>query len=243
MESFETKDYLLRLLNKNNPDEIKEVQKLRYDYLLREFDPSLPEGGIDDDGFDEYCDSIIVIHKATNKIVGTYRVATKETSKGHPFKLEEEFDISSIKNDPQGVVEIGRAVIHGDYRDGVVIGLIWKGIFLYGKANNCRYSIGTASFHGTDPNVHKKAFGYLGANRLDTKHDIFSIKNSFEIIPDPNISLAESEMPSLLKGYIALGAVIARNGFIDYEFNSCDVLIVIDFWTINERLVDRILRF
>ena len=242
MVKAENENYLLRLLDKNNPDEIKEVQKLRYDYLLREFDPALPLEGLDDDGFDEYCDSLIVIDKALNKIVGTYRLATKETSKGHPFKLEDEFDVSSIKADPDGVAEIGRAVIHGDYRDGMVITLIWKGIFLYAKENHCRYTIGTASFHGTDPSIYKKAFGYLASNRADKKFNVHAIKNSYPLVADPSISYADSDMPGLMKGYLVLGANVASEGFIDYEFNSCDVLIIIDMESIDPRLVDRFMR-
>ena len=68
MKPFEAGDYLVRLLDKNNKEELRLVQKLRFDYLLKDFDPSLPEEGLDDDGFDEYCDSILVIDKKNGAI-------------------------------------------------------------------------------------------------------------------------------------------------------------------------------
>lgn len=243
MQPIETNDYILRLMDKNNPDELYQVQKLRYDHLLREFDPNLPEEGLDDDGFDEYCDSLVVIYKPTGKIIGTYRLATMATSKGHPFKLEEEFDITAMKEDPDGIIETGRAVIHVDHRNGGAIGLIWRGIFEYGKYSNCRYSIGTVSFHGVDPSVHKKALSYIGQFKVNDKFHIRSIKNSFEYEHVDGVTLANCDMPGLVKGYIALGATFSENGFIDYEFKSCDVFLIIDLHNVDPRLLKFLTRF
>ncbi len=52
---FETKDYLVRLMDKGSEKELREVQKLRYKYLLQEFDEKKNDAdGLDDDGFEEY---------------------------------------------------------------------------------------------------------------------------------------------------------------------------------------------
>lgn len=243
MENVETKDYLLRLLDKNNKEELIEVQRLRYIYLLKDFDESLPEEGLDDDGFDEFSDSLIVVHKATNRIIGTYRITTKETSQGKPFKTETEFDISSILAAPEGVAETGRAVIHVDHRNGVVLGMIWKGIFNYAKWKNCRYVIGTCSLHGVDPTIHYHCLAYIKNKCLDTRFNVKAVENSFEYPDDPSVVSLDNNMPSLLKGYLVLGAKISLNGFIDYEFKSCDVLIIIDLNNLNERLLNMMLRF
>ena len=40
MVQFETADLLIKLLDRSNTDELREVQRLRYDYLLKEFDES-----------------------------------------------------------------------------------------------------------------------------------------------------------------------------------------------------------
>lgn len=237
MKPFETSDYLIRLLDKNNKNELIEVQKLRYDYLLKDFDPSLPEEGLDDDGFDEFCDSILVIEKKSGKIIGTYRVATLVTMKGHEFKCEEEFDIDILKNDPEGIIETGRAVVHGDYRNGAVISVLWEGLFHYAKDNNCRYIIGTASLHGTDYTVHRKCLSYLYHNSIDKRFNIRSRKNSFEYFHDEGVSLSGDSVPSLLKTYLLLGSKVSENGYIDYEFNSCDVLVIVDMQNLNQRFL------
>ena len=240
MKSFEKGNYLVRLLDKNNKDELRLVQKLRYDYLLKDFDPSLPEDGLDDDGFDEFCDSILVIDKNNGLIVGTYRVATLETMKGHEFKCEEEFDIEPIKKDPDGMVETGRAVVTKDYRNGGVISLLWEGLFRYASENNCRYIIGTASLHGTDYTVHRKCLSYLYHHSLDTKFNIRSKKNSYEYYQDEDAKM--NDIPSLLKTYLIMGARVSLNGYIDYEFNSCDVLIITDLQNVNQRMLQFVVK-
>ena len=45
-------------------------------------------------------------------------------------------------------------------------------------------------------------------------------------------------MPSLLKAYLRLGAKVSRNGYIDYDFNSCDVLIIVDTKNADQRYID-----
>lgn len=240
MKPFESGNFLVRLLDKNNEEELRIVQKLRYDYLLRDFDPSLPEDGLDDDGFDQYCDSILVIDKENNMIVGTYRVATLKTANGHEFKCEEEFDIDALKADPDGVIETGRAVVHGDYRKGGVISLLWDGLFHYATENHCRYITGTASLHGTDYTVHRKCLSYLYHHSINTHFNIRSKKNSFEYYQDEDATM--NDIPSLLKTYLIMGARVSVNGYIDYEFNSCDVLIITDLQNVNQRMLKFIIR-
>jgi len=243
MEPFENDQFIARLLDKNNPEELRETQKLRYDFLVRAFDPSLPEDGIDDDGFDELTDSILVIEKATGAIVGTYRLATAKTMKGHRYKTEEEFDIDALKADPDGIVELGRAVVHPECKDPRVIGMLWKGLFDYAKANHVRYFIGTCSLHGVDPTVYNKCWGYLREHALNTKFNIRAAKNAFEFPVIDGLSLNEAEIPSLLKGYLLIGGTISLNGYIDPVFKSTDVLVIADTWNLDERRMKFFLRF
>ena len=236
-------NYLVRLLNKNNKGELIEVQKLRYDYLLREFNPALPEEGIDDDGYDDKTDSILIIDTNNNKIIGTYRLATLATAKENPFKTEGEFNIDAIKNCGKEVVELGRAVVHKDYRNGVTIQLLGSAIFQYAIENNCKYLFGTCSFHGVDPTAYSKVFSYI-KKEVISGLNVYAVHDSFEFGDEEydKITIKE-ETPSLLKSYISLGCKIGKNGFIDYEFNSCDVLIVVDLDDCNEKIVNRMMRF
>jgi putative hemolysin len=53
--------------------------------------------------------------------------------------------------------------------------------------------------------------------------------------------MVKKEMPPLVKGYINLGATIGDGVYIDKQFNSCDVLIVLVIKDINPRYLKRYL--
>ncbi len=239
----ETPEYLVRLLDIGNENDLNEVKKLRYRYLLCEFDEGKADAdGTDDDGYDAYSDSIIVTEKKTGAIVGTYRLATKETLKGMPFKSEEEFDITELKNDPDGIVEAGRAVVHGDHRNGAVIGLLWKALVTYAAERELRYIIGTCSMHGTDPEPYSDCTSVLRRFYLCDRFDIRAKRDTFEYGTKNDVTPDNAEIPGLLKAYLRFGAKVSKNGFIDREFNSCDVMVVLDRLAMDERILKRFLR-
>ncbi len=243
MIQIETADYLVRLLDLKNEKELNDVRRLRYRFLLKEFNPNMSDGeGLDDDGYDSFSDSILVIEKSSGLIVGTYRVATDATLKGKKFKSENEFDFSSLKSAPGGIVEAGRAVVHGDYRTGVVIGLLWKALFLYAEEHGLRYIIGTCSLHGTDPSVYAGCTSVLNNKYLCRDFDIRAVSNAFEYGKRHGLNEEDIQIPGLLKAYLRFGAKVSQNGFIDYEFNCCDVMIVLDRQIIDQRMLKYFMR-
>ena len=44
-----------------------------------------------------------------------------------------------------------------------------------------------------------------------------------------------TKLPPLLKGYLRLGAVIGDGVFIDHQFNTVDVVIIVPIQTIDAR--------
>ena len=243
MIRFETPEYLVRLMEKGNAAELREVQRLRYRYLLAEFDPAKNDPhGLDDDGFDAFSDSVLVIEKKTGRIAGTYRLATDETLKGRQFKSEEEFDISALRAAPGGIAEAGRAVVHGDCRNGAVISLLWKGLISYAAERGLRYVIGTCSMHGTDPAPYEDCTSLLRARYMSEDFDVRARHDAFEYGRKTGLSEEDVQIPSLLGAYLRFGARVSRDGFIDYDFNCCDVMIILDLRSADERLMRFIMR-
>ena len=231
---FKYDKYLVRLLDKNNRDELIDIQKLRYNFLLKEFNPSLPDEGIDADEYDQNADHIIVIDTENGKNVGTYRISTLETNKNKTFIDESEFNIDSLKKCGSNILELGRAVVHKDYRNGVVIQLLWSAIYRYAIENKCKYMFGTCSLHSTDPSKYANLLCYLKKNKqADVEVFAKEPKYEFDFVEEYNEELLKEEMPSLLRTYLGIGAKVSRNGFIDYDFNCCDVITVIEVDKIN----------
>ena len=244
MDHIETDEYLIKLLDPEDADSLREVQKLRYDYLLQEFDEAKNDAdGLDDDGYDAFSESILAIDKKTGRIIGTYRIATLETLKGTPFKSEEEFDLGSLRTDPEGIIEAGWAVIHKDHRAGVVVGLLWRGLTSYARDLGLRYIFGTCSLHGTDPEKYANCTSYLRQHYVSEKYDIHAVRDPFEYGTIKDLPMGRAEFPGLMKAYLKIGAVVSRNGFIDRDFNCCDVMIVLDRLNMNERYTKRFLGF
>ena len=242
MDHIETAEYLVRLLDRDNEEELREVQRLRYEFLLKKFDEKKNDrDGLDDDGWDAYSDSILTVEKKTGRIVGTYRVATEKTLRGKPYKSEEEFDISSLKVDPEGIIEASRAVVHPEHQTGGIIGLLWRGVISYARDQQLRYIFGTCSLHGTDPDAHIPCTSVLNRQYLSDKHDVRATHNAFEYGTEQVPAGSKAGIPGLLRAYLMIGARVSQNGFIDYDFNCCDVMIILDRLNMNERFFKRFL--
>lgn len=240
MKEFMVDKFLVRLMNHKDLQEVKQVQILRYNYLLKEYNQSLPDGGIDDDGYDKYTDSILVINTESGEICGTYRVATLKTTNGHKFLTEDEYDITPLKESGKDFVELGRAVVHPEYRTGLVIQLLFLGIYRYMIENNCQYTIGLCSFHGNDPTLYKNAFSYLKQNYSFKDLEIKACNNAFnlDMVSEIDEKKVDSELTGLLKMYLRFGNRVCFNGSIDYSFNSCDILIILDINEANMRYIN-----
>ena len=112
------------------PEEVREVQRLRYKVFIENQGLTAlatPEG-LDCDEFDAACDHLIVRDSATLKVVGTYRLLNPAGARklGRHYS-ENEFDLGRLKHLRSRIVEAGRACIHPDYRGGSVIMLLWSG--------------------------------------------------------------------------------------------------------------------
>ncbi len=246
MKDFTVNNYVIRLMNHKDEEEVKKVQSLRYKYLLRDYNPALPEEGLDIDGYDDYSDSILVIDTNNGEIAGTYRVATMDTIKGGRFLTEDEYDITELKNCEDGFMELGRAVVCPDYRNPIVIQLLFLGIYHYATEHHYRYTIGLCSFHGHTPSDYAQGFSMLKRDYLCKDFNIPASNNGFRLdfVKDEDIDMvaAKSQIPNLLRMYLNLGHTVSAMGSIDYSFNSCDVLIVLDTLNINLRYLERLTR-
>ncbi len=226
-----------------NTEEIEKAQKLRYEHLLLEFNKNHSGMTTDCSEQDAFCDHLIVTD-VDERVVGTYRLLTSERVKKLkiPFCCEGEFDLAKLCQ-KENVLEIGRAVVHPDYRNAGVFRLLWTGIMDYCKKFGIEYLFGTASYHGTDPSLYKNSFSNLYFDsRLDESLDCPALEPSLGlgVLPQDKIDLkaARSETPSLIRAYIAIGAKAASSAFIDYWFNCIDILTVVDL----KRLVKPVLK-
>lgn len=213
--------------------EIDLAQKLRFDVFNLELKEGLSASYItqrDGDDFDGQCDHLLVTDHATGRVIGTYRLQTFEMARAaRGFYSETEFFLALLgKPVLKQSVELGRACIAQDHRNGRVLFLLWKGIWRYAERKGKRFLFGCTSMNSQDPKEGNRLFTYLDdLNYVDRNNIVLpkpdyiclSIKSDHEPLP---------VLPPLMSMYFRYGAKIRSYPAIDREFGTIDFLTFLD---------------
>ena len=210
------------------------VKKLRYESFFGESN----NNKYDSDEFDKFCDHLIAIDKSISDdyVVGTYRLLLKpKFVKSEKFYSQSEFNISKLtKEKSLTLLEAGRSCVHKNYRDGTIIKLLWRGLATYIVKNKVDLVFGCASFPSSNHNLFRSQLSYLrhfhsSPHHLKTK-PLKQIKAKFTPIKKKLLDSNEEfrKLPPLIKAYIRVGAFVGSGAIIDKEFNTTDVLIILE---------------
>ena len=231
----------------DTPQEIISAQQLRYQVFYQEIGAIPTEEmrtlGRDIDPYDPFCHHLLVIDSNDQKVIGTYRILSLDEATNHGITLytESEFDLSKLKATGKRIMEVSRSCVLLEYRNRKAINLLWQGIADMVIANKIDYLVGTPSLHGIDITEHAQALSYLQAFHMAPEEiRPHTIKNHYQALPirdkeSIDIKREFVKLPPLLKGYLRLGAVIGDGAFIDYQFNTVDVVIIVPIETIDSR--------
>ncbi|MYM37428.1 GNAT family N-acetyltransferase [Duganella sp. FT50W] len=221
----------------STPEELREVQRLRYKVFIETMGlTSLQRAdGLDSDEFDEHCDHLIVRDSDTLKVVGTYRLlsANRARKLGRLYS-EGEFDLGRLNNIRGRIVEAGRACIHPDYRGGSVIMLLWSGLAEYMRRQNAEFLVGCASISLADGG-HNAVAVY---QQLITKNLAPIEYRVTPHLPFPFSKLEAAhkpQVPALLKGYMRSGAWICGDPAWDPDFESADLFLLMPLANLDAR--------
>jgi L-ornithine Nalpha-acyltransferase len=226
-----------------DPADVRAAQKLRFEVFNLEMKKGLQssyERGLDVDDFDPICDHLIVRERRSRRVVGTYRLMLGSTArKNFGFYSEREFRLENIKRLDGELLELGRSCAHKDYRDRSLIHLMWQTIAEYVKNHRVRYLFGCASFPTADPRevsesiaLVKQKFYAPEAFRVEPLPQlrIEGLKENPEI-HDPDGVFAG--LPSLIKGYLRVGAKLCGPPALDLEFGTTDLFLLLDILEIS----------
>ena len=242
-------DYEVRLTN--TEEERRQVRQLRYKVFCEEEGAMATKKQKDlheeYDKYDTYAEYLAVFHKG--KIIGTYRIIDRNAAeKMGGFYSETEFDISKIKNSGKNIAEISRACIAKEYRDKKTpLRLLWMGLNEYIEKNKIDMLFGMVSWVGTNPLDSSEAISYLYYNHLSPSNLRATVDRNnlpkgidknltkMTILPKDsvNFNVARKKMPSLLKGYLDLNATVGDGVFVDKQFNSHEIFMVLRTSDIN----------
>ena len=215
----------------HNSDEVRAAQALRYQVFNLELNEGFEQShltGLDEDRFDSVCDHLIVEHLPSGQIVGTYRLQTGHNAAAYfGYYCEQEFEFKAFEPIRAQVVELGRACVHRQHRNLVVLGSLWKGIANYAQKCGARYLFGCSSITSQDPTVGASAYADLCRKHL--------AEPQWRTGPVPAYECSLSELaaesvsiPKLLRAYLALGAKICGPPALDRQFKTIDFLTLLD---------------
>jgi putative hemolysin len=215
--------------------DVRAAQALRYAVFNVELKEGLAESeanGLDADPFDEVCDHLLVEHVPTKSVVGTYRLQTGRTAAAHRgYYSEQEFDFNPFEPIRDELIELGRACVHGQHRNLVVLGLLWKAIADYARAHRARYLCGCSSLTSQDAAVGASVYTELCRKHLAALRWRTRPRPAFHC---PMSQLAEEspQIPKLLRAYLSIGATICGPPALDKQFKTIDFLTLLDLETL-----------
>ena len=237
------------LLLTSEPSQIRAAQRLRYQVFSTESGFTLRnDDELDIDRFDDFCDHLVVREDHTGELVGCYRMLPPPgaIAAGGLYSAGE-FDISALDALRPFMVEMGRAVVRADHRNGAVILMMWTGILAYLDRCGYDYVVGCVSVptHAEGPpgsqlrGIRDVVLARHGAAPEFTVHPHRPVRlegRRLDTIDPP----ARTTIPALMRGYLRLGAQICGEPAHDPEFGVGDFLALLDKRRADLRFLTRL---
>jgi len=218
-----------------NQEEIRAAQALRFQVFNLELNEGLEQSyatGLDEDPFDRVCDHLIVEHLPSATIVGTYRLQSgRNAAVRLGYYCAQEFEFHVFESMRPEMIELGRACVHPQHRNLVVLGLLWKGIADYARLRGARYLFGCSSITSQDPAVGASAYAELCRRYLAPPAWRTRPLPAYDCCLD-QLAAESVKIPKLLRAYIALGAKICGPPALDTQFKTIDFLTLLDLETL-----------
>ncbi len=233
-------------------EEIAAAQALRYrifyDEMGAEPTPLMRATRRDIDDYDMICDHLLVIDHGLDgvpHVVGTYRLLRQLVAQQHRgFYSSGEYDLSTLVTASSGqLLELGRSCVAPEYRNTTTISLLWRGIASYLATHGISHMFGCASLHGTDPAHHAAELSYLYHHHLAPPplraRALDHVPMDLLSAGSYDVRAAQRALPPLVKGYLRVGAMVGDGAFVDRQFNTVDVFVLMPVEGITRRYLDR----
>lgn len=241
----------LEIKTASNIQELRKAFKLRHEVFYQEMQGHV-DPDLDIDEFDMHCDHLIIVDHRTEQIVGTYRMNCS-AFQNEKFYSATEFEISDLMTLLGVKLELGRACIQKEYRRGIVISLLWRGISEYMNAVNADYLFGCATIKTEDPYTAALLSTYFGTeDKVFTEKSVFPLTECylpiFELwlnyFKENPLTEAQKEqaadlLPPLCRAYLKIGARVAGIPAWDKGFKCIDFLTILSREELNRSLWTR----
>ncbi len=231
--------------------DIHAAQRLRYRVFVEELGGDGPlvdhDQRLERDEFDPVFDHLILIDTrrdaaALDDVIGVYRLLPCDRAAAFGrFYSETEYDLGPLKASGRRLVELGRSCVHAEYRGGSAMFHLWNGLADYVLSRGIEVMFGVASFHGRDPAPLAQPLSWLHHHHLAPPAIRVSARpehrQEMALLPAEALDrkAAMLMMPALIKAYLRLGGFVGDGAWIDHEFNTTDVCLIMDTAAMSTR--------
>ncbi|MBN8631999.1 MAG: GNAT family N-acetyltransferase [Rhodobacterales bacterium] len=240
--SAEDPPYAVRLAT--TPADLIAAQRLRYQVFVAELGGDGPlvdhAAGLERDAFDPHFDHLLLVDRRIDPatethVIGAYRVlpSDRRAAAGR-FYSETEFDLSPLLASGRRLLELGRSCVHADHRGGTAMFHLWNGLAEYVLEREIEVLFGAASFHGTDSAALAQPLSYLHHHHLAPPamrvRALPPHRQEANLIAKEALDrrAAMAATPALIKAYLRLGGFVGDGAWVDRDFNTTDVCLVMD---------------
>ncbi len=227
------------------PGDLQAAQALRYDVFVRELGGDGPmvdhRAGLEADRYDAHADHLLLTDTARDgAVVGVYRLMrADQAARAGGFYCAGEYDLAPLLTTRRPLLELGRSCLHSDHRGGSAMMVLWQGLARYVADHDIAVLFGVASFHGTDVAALAQPLSILHHRHLAPPDlRVRALAADFQpmdLIPPDRIDAraAMVQTPALIKAYLRLGGFVGEGAFVDHDFNTTDVCLVMDTGRMN----------
>lgn len=231
--------------------DLRAAQRLRYRVFVEELggDGALVDhsAGLERDEFDPVVDHLCLIDKrrdagALDHVVGVYRLlpGDKAAAFGR-FYCDSEYDLGPLRASGRRVLELGRSCVDPAIRGGSAMFMLWNALADYVLDHGIEVLFGVASFHGTDAEALAQPLAWLHHHHLAPAGMRPRAREAgfqrMDLIPAEALDrrAAMIGMPALIKAYLRLGGTVGEGAFIDHDFNTTDVFLLMDTKAMSDK--------
>ena len=231
---------------------IDAAQRLRHEVFTSEPGFDLIDDGQSDgrdaDRFDEFCDHLLVREDGSGELVGCYRMLPPPGAiAAGGLYTATEFDVRALDAIRPAMVEMGRAVVRRDHRNGGVVLLMWAGILAYLDRQGYDYVTGCVSVPVQGTPDERPGSQIRGVRDVVRKRHA----SPYEVHPYRPVVLdgrglddveppARVTLPPLMRGYLRLGARVCGDPAHDPDFGVGDFPALLDKREADVRYLKRL---
>ncbi|MEE9387474.1 MAG: GNAT family N-acyltransferase [Paracoccaceae bacterium] len=192
------------------------------------------------DSFDAHAQHLILVDSrcdpaSLDHVVGVYRLmdGAAATSAGQYYS-ETEYDLTPLRQGGRRLLELGRSCIAAEHRRGMALYKLWDGLAAHILKNRIEVLFGVASFYGVDAALYARHLSYLHQHHLAPADLRVTARPDkyLAMAGDDSAQIQRSEvmpdMPPLIKSYLRLGGFVGEGAFVDRDFNTTDIFMIVD---------------